>query len=262
MKVRANTGRECRDAYFEGGVSAWRINSSVGIGGRNQRDDVRKIQKLLNLIMPQDGGPVVPLVDDGWIGPKTNQAILHFQRFQRTGSDGRVDPYGPTLKRMNEVVKPRLATNNAYLLARVASVMGELTQMTTKARNMIDRAMNYLIVGDGMFAKKRDYEMADLYFDFSKLSEAGARADLALIKTTFNRARTVLLKRPSPVTGGNPLGVSIFTIDPLGHDHMAYVPTHRPVEQRSHPDVHPGHVYLCQKIGTTSRGQVHTHLDA
>ncbi|MEZ6064102.1 MAG: peptidoglycan-binding domain-containing protein, partial [Planctomycetaceae bacterium] len=247
MRILANSGDDCYSYPYEGSVSAWRIRRSVGRGGRNDRDDVLKIQKLLNLTEPTDGGPPVPLVEDGWIGPKTNSAIAHFQSVQQTGSDGRVDPFGPTLKRMNEVSKPRLGVNNAALLARVAAAMGTLTQIVTKGQRTVERAMDYLRFGDGIFSSKRDYEMADLYFDFKRLSQSQTQAALVSIRTTFRRAWTALNSPPSPVTGGNPLGVSIFTIDPLGHSHYAYVPTWKSHEKREHPDVHTGHVYLCRK---------------
>lgn len=248
MNVLAYTSEGCRDRYLEGGVSAWRINASVGQGGKNDRDDVRTIQRLLNLIEPHDGGPVVPLVEDGWIGAKTNRAILDFQRAQQTGSDGKVDPFGPTLKRMNEISKGRLAGENAQLLSKVANSMPDLNQMTIKGRRTIEGAIDYLRLGEGLFTSKRDYELADLYFDFSQLSTIQTHAALRSIRTTFRRAHNELMSPPSPVTGGNPLGISIFTIDPYGYNDYAYVPRTEAKNKQSRPLVHTGHVYLCQKM--------------
>ena len=78
------------------------IRGSVGRGGRNFEDDVKAIQKLLNshtrLIQP------VALLDvDGDIGSKTVRAITEFQRrvVRLQAPDGRVDPGGRTLSRLN-----------------------------------------------------------------------------------------------------------------------------------------------------------------
>ena len=122
MQVRAHTENACVVYRFEGGVSAWTIEKSVGVGGFNRKDDVLKIQQLLNKIAPGDGGPLPPLAEDGLAGPKTNGAIRAFQQFHRVASDGRVDPGGPTLKRMNEVPKQGLAAQNAARLARTAQL--------------------------------------------------------------------------------------------------------------------------------------------
>ncbi|QEF97078.1 Putative peptidoglycan binding domain protein [Stieleria maiorica] len=249
MKILANTGRACVEDRFESGVSTWKISASVGQGGRNHRDDVRTIQRLLNLIDPQDGGPVVALEEDGWIGPKTNKAILDFQRFQGTGSDGRVDPHGPTLKRMNEIPKHRMKAQNATLLARVAAAMPDLNQMSLKARRTIEGAIDYVRLGDGLFTSKRDYELADLYFDFSKLSSTQTLRKLDTIRTTLRRAYAALQVPPIPLTGSNPVGISIFTIDPLGKNHFAYVPRTEAKTKDRGPGSDPAYIYLCQKMG-------------
>lgn len=73
------------------------ISASVGRGGRNIADDVRLVQRLLNVHADRIGIP--ELDDDGDAGPKTKRAIDTFQRkivgFRRP--DGRVDPGGKTL---------------------------------------------------------------------------------------------------------------------------------------------------------------------
>ncbi|MBP2168770.1 hypothetical protein J2125_001962 [Erwinia toletana] len=65
------------------------ILGSVGLGGKNQYGDVKKVQQLLQ----RNGFPQIR--DDGRIGPKTIQAIKDFQgRFMR--ADGIVDVNGKT----------------------------------------------------------------------------------------------------------------------------------------------------------------------
>jgi peptidoglycan hydrolase-like protein with peptidoglycan-binding domain len=82
-----------------------RISASVGRGGVNRSNDVRIIQAALNKISPKSGGPAKPLAEDGICGPKTIEAIQKFQlhHFGWQGADGRVDPDGPTLAKLNQL---------------------------------------------------------------------------------------------------------------------------------------------------------------
>jgi hypothetical protein len=81
------------------------IGSSVGrMGGKNLPMDVITVQQLLDQVPAHQGGPV-PLLDvDGLCGPKTIAAIQKFQlhHFGWSIADGRVDPGGPTLAKLNE----------------------------------------------------------------------------------------------------------------------------------------------------------------
>lgn len=82
------------------------LQGSVGRNGRNLRDDVVQMQKALNRVGPTNGGPVIPLVVDGFVGPKTIKAIEDFQRVQFPGKfpDGRIDPGQRTVGRLNELL--------------------------------------------------------------------------------------------------------------------------------------------------------------
>jgi hypothetical protein len=87
------------------------IRASVGrMGGRNLPDDVRTVQELLNEVPATEGGPTPPLVPDSLCGPKTIGAIQRFQlhHFGFSGADGRVDPGGRTLAKLNEFDRQRL----------------------------------------------------------------------------------------------------------------------------------------------------------
>lgn len=82
------------------------IVSSVGQGGVNQFNDVQKVQRLLNKARPEWGGPLPKLSEDGKCGPLTKAAIAHFQSIQLSTLfpvDGRVDPRGATLRRLNDI---------------------------------------------------------------------------------------------------------------------------------------------------------------
>jgi peptidoglycan hydrolase-like protein with peptidoglycan-binding domain len=80
------------------------ISGSVGRLGKNLSPDVKIVQELLNNVPADSGGPLPLLAVDGIAGPKTNSAIQKFQQRQIgfSGADGRVDPNGPTLKKLNE----------------------------------------------------------------------------------------------------------------------------------------------------------------
>lgn len=85
------------------------ITAPVGrLGGVNRPADVRTVQELLNKVAPGSGEPSPPLDEDGICGPKTIDAIQRFQlhHFGFRGADGRVDPDGPTLAKLNEFDLP------------------------------------------------------------------------------------------------------------------------------------------------------------
>ena len=258
MELRGTTGDDCKAFRYEGGVSARSITRSVGQFGVNLKDDVLKIQKLLNMIAPQDGGPIpatpegLGLKEDGLCGPKTIGAIRNFQLRQGTGSDGRVDPNGGTLKRMNEVPKMKLQSRNASILAKVAMAMPSLIATADKAQKGADQAMGYLRSGgsSGLGFGKRSYELADLYFGFGSQPTSKTLSELDFIRTTYSRVRTVLMRRQDNMTGGSPLGISIFTIDPLGEPFIAYSPTQTGDGQQPIQEVHSGLIYLCERADT------------
>lgn len=80
-----------------------RIAASVGLAGGNRPDDTRLIQDLLNRVRAVSP----PLAVDGLVGPKTIAAIRLFQNAQFGSADGRVDPHGRTLARLNVLVAPQ-----------------------------------------------------------------------------------------------------------------------------------------------------------
>ncbi|MFO1425029.1 MAG: C2 family cysteine protease [Candidatus Competibacteraceae bacterium] len=82
-----------------------KISASVGQGGVNKKADVLVIQKALNRIPPNRGGPVPKLKEDGLVGPKTIAAILMFQK-SNAGlvHAGRIDVNSDTLARINSLL--------------------------------------------------------------------------------------------------------------------------------------------------------------
>lgn len=80
---------------------AIQIGGSVGLGGKNLRADVQAVQELLNRVAVGQGGPPSPVAVDGLSGPETVGAITRFQKQNFGWGDGRVDPNGQTLARLN-----------------------------------------------------------------------------------------------------------------------------------------------------------------
>jgi hypothetical protein len=77
------------------------LQRSVGKGGVNIAAEVQAVQARLNAVPRDRGGPVPLLAVDGIVGEKTIAAILRFQHVSVGVSDGRIDPGGPTLARLN-----------------------------------------------------------------------------------------------------------------------------------------------------------------
>lgn len=88
-----------------GAAGAMAIEGSVGVGGDNDRVDVKLVQAALNLVNPSLFS-TAPVVVDGIVGPGTNGAIRLFQEtvlgMQRP--DSRVDPNGQTIRRLRATV--------------------------------------------------------------------------------------------------------------------------------------------------------------
>lgn len=80
------------------------ISASVGRNGANKPNDVIVTQILLNRIPSAQGGPSPQLEADGKVGPKTQKAIDGFQSYHQLGSDGRIDPGGKMLAKINQLV--------------------------------------------------------------------------------------------------------------------------------------------------------------
>lgn len=79
----------------------FKIQGSVGRGGRNQSMDVRVIQQALN----QKIKPLPPLKVDGIVGPKTQAAIDEFERreMKMARPGGRIEPTGVALSILSGV---------------------------------------------------------------------------------------------------------------------------------------------------------------
>ena len=245
------------------------IAASVGSGGVNRRDDVLTIQRLLNGVSPADGGPSPLLIEDGLDGPRTNAAILKFQSGQhvhgRTGADvrdDRIDPNGPTLRRLNEVSNPgtrtaALEAAGADRLARVARLFPALRAAAQQGLRAVESAMDYVQLGpDSLFGRSRepDYRRADLYFHFAGQSSEQTLSELSFIRTTLRRLVDVL-------NGPPPFGLAIFDNDPTRKhpDWIAYSPM-QSFDERRTDGTTSGRVYLCDAADQITSDDKLTHI--
>ena len=101
----------CRAVHSVTGASvSVVIAAPVGASPRcaNRRADVTEIQRALNRFAPDVGGPDPALKVDGLFGPRTKEAIHHFQekwditpKGEKT-PDNVVDVNGPTIIRLRK----------------------------------------------------------------------------------------------------------------------------------------------------------------
>jgi peptidoglycan hydrolase-like protein with peptidoglycan-binding domain len=76
LKLRDDTCG-CADCAFAAVQDV--ISGPVSLG-KGQSDDIEIVQTLLNNVSPSEGGPALKLVVDGKFGPKTNAAVVAFQK--------------------------------------------------------------------------------------------------------------------------------------------------------------------------------------
>jgi hypothetical protein len=109
------------------------ITAPVGrLGALNLMSDVKVVQELLNQVPMASGGPNLKLIVNGNCGTDTNDAIQCFQmrHFGFSGADGRVDPGGPTLKKLNEFDTPgspgTLPYDAGQLIGKIERFLGSV----------------------------------------------------------------------------------------------------------------------------------------
>lgn len=111
------------------------IHASVGRKGANHKQDTRKIQRLLNAIYP-----ATLLFVDGLCGRKTIRRIERFQRRRVRNPDGRVDPGGRTLERLNQSA-PGLQSDwsgDSSKWSQARKLESLNPRMSRKVKNIID----------------------------------------------------------------------------------------------------------------------------
>jgi hypothetical protein len=196
------------------------ITASVGLGGVNRPDDVKKIQELLNDVRPEKGGPTPKLVVDGMCGPLTRAAIRNFQiRQQLAVKDSRVDPAGPTLQqlnaqRTNKPADPNRKIRETQRLAMAESAMPEAKEAVRRAIQTLDSALHYTMFGAGLTQSPDAFNFVSKHFKFDGVSETRTLSDLQFIRTIFFRMQAILRDHQG-VTGNVAFGINLHDVDPF-----------------------------------------------
>lgn len=197
------------------------IADAVGAGCPNRRDDVLVVQSLLNVAyarvrVPQRTIPVTGVVD-----PTTQAAIVQFQQTQLGGGDGRIDPGGVTLGRLNAVAAgpPRCAPSARD--SSVPSPIAAALDATPLARGWtIDaRAHLELLVASRTLARS-SCRLATVNTHFHLDRDAGGTRDaISRLIEVFGRIEGVLDAAAEVFREGGPMVESPVVEAPLGALH-------------------------------------------
>ena len=189
------------------------VTQSVGLKSVNLPPDVRKIQDALNRVSPAGGGASPPLKIDGLCGPKTTKAIQQFQikQFGWSGADGKINPNGQTITRLNELLFPASKTiakdDTATQIFKNAMQLGIIRagQMVVAALNEIDRAAQVIEMKDEIFptlhSRADKMRLLNRYFRIDEFQYGGEKSLwLQHIRRIFVTMQLVL-NRPGGVWG-------------------------------------------------------------
>lgn len=229
------------------------IKRPVGMGGANQRDDVLTVQKLLNGVPITAAAPPLKLAEDGYIGPRTTQAIIRYQKVRLGWSDGRVDPGGPTITRLvtdnggsaTPAVGPGAAGQSrpgggaapAASTPQEAQRLARAVAQIPRVKKAIDRALLRLDDAQGFCDRARQGRMDGTAFDqmgegawliFAK--HFGLRFDRpADGAPVIPRVRSVVFSmkmiyaRGTNAFGGPIWGASIYAARPAPPNHTDWI---------------------------------------
>ncbi|MGW5238294.1 peptidoglycan-binding domain-containing protein [Monashia sp. NPDC004114] len=129
------------------------IEGSVGQGGDNLERDVRTVQDLLNR---QDLTPLRSLSVDGRSGPRTIEAIRHFQTRSLgiQSPDGRVDPDSRTLRALSSGPGTRGTGENTETRAADRQMRAERVDSRVQETAVTTRIIDNLIPRFGSLRAK------------------------------------------------------------------------------------------------------------
>jgi peptidoglycan hydrolase-like protein with peptidoglycan-binding domain len=201
------------------------IDQPVGSGfkAKNLDRDVRTIQESLNKIKPAQGGPAIPLVVDGKIGPKTNKAITDFQfkQFGIKGADGVIEPGKQTIQRINQILFSNLPIkpgDEAQIRGKLVSHLGLVAQAIHAAQANL--MMASAPAGGLDLGRGRANQRVDNHFALDTLQPAQRDKAIRDILAVFNLYQQCLLLPPELDLGF--LGSGAFVTDPTGDPRIAF----------------------------------------
>jgi hypothetical protein len=181
------------------------LSKSVGQGGENLLDDTRTVQRALNRVKPEQGGPTPLLGIDGIFGPKTRAAICRFQSQQVGFADARLDPGGPTLAKLNQLLGKRSEAGLSQISSitpsrgRVANAPGSFSvtdeNMKTVYLEFVPAAHSCVVAAVTLLQTPSSDRARSLLNKYFRLDQnTAAMHDLALIKQTFEKIQRLLAR--------------------------------------------------------------------
>jgi hypothetical protein len=196
------------------------IADAVGPGCANRRDDVLVVQSLLNVAYARIRVPPRTIPVDGIVDADTHAALLHFQRSQLGGGDGRVEPDGRTLIRLNAVAAGPPRSAGTARAACVPSPLEVALDAAGLARSWAADARRHLLPLLDAPARRRWRTAARLatvntHFHLDR-DAAGAGEALASLESIFARIEQVLDAANDVLREGAPLTGSPVVEVPLG----------------------------------------------
>jgi hypothetical protein len=185
-----------------GGVS---IRRSVGANGANDPQDSKTIQDALNRVSASQGGAEPKLVVDGLPWAKTIAAIRKFQSRQSLIADGRVDPNGPTIARLNSLLASGTAVASAPIGVTPATMETLYSVVLPEVRNCVRAAEATLLLAwtelsfgsGGVSPGKNALALVNLHFAISQ--NPAWQLDLSLIQRVFRNMAALLNRNLSGV---------------------------------------------------------------
>jgi hypothetical protein len=267
---------------FSGNFDETGLSGSVGKGGRNLPADVKRVQKLLNDVPSEKGGARPQLEVDGIVGPLTLGAISNFQKTLGF-SDGRVDPGGPTITRLEllagsdsdvaDALKkkapsaPQATPGGNSIQAQsirrqtAISVMPDARRAIEKTLLELDQIrLRILPAGKPLLPASKSERILNHHFATAALPSATLRSSLIFIQATFAKMKAMLDGRKG-FFGGDPFGPNIVEADPIPppppkdvRNAFAYSPSQTGDKKRqARLGVSPSRLYFTSLIDGKSR---------
>ena len=171
------------------------IAGAVGPGCTNGRDDVLVVQSLLNVAYARIRVPSRTIPVDGIVGPETHAALLHFQRTHFGAGDGRVEPAGRTLVRLNAVAAGPPRASGTARSASVPSPLELALGAAALARRWAVDAREHLaplLETSGRRRRQADrLATVNTHFHLDR-DASGTRGSIARVVEVFARIEQVL----------------------------------------------------------------------
>jgi hypothetical protein len=200
------------------------IADSVGGGCPNRRDDVLVVQSLLNVAYARIRVPSRTIAVDGILGSETHAALLHFQRAQTGTADGRVEPGGRTLARLNAVAAGPPRSSGTARAASVPSTLELGLDAASLARHWAEAARAHLEPLVELARTRceprssRRLTTVNTHFHLDR-DVRGARASITRLVEVFGHIEQVLAGATDVFREGAALAASAVVEAPLGAFH-------------------------------------------